>query len=242
MTVREVAKWAFPSAVSVIAFVAFIVWAIASWYARSFYGFFSLRLHELGISYLDILERSVPSIALLALFCVPAAVFVSLQRREKSAGVKRPALVIPLFAVVVAVAVGVGGWTLQELGYRDADAISTSKVADYSTGFLQSTFASPLVVAWANWSGTPSQSPLLSQATDSSRKEAVYHDPQTGQTWNLVRLIGRNEDVTFYLSIADCQVYRAPSSLLVFQNPPLGFIPSESGSSSPMPACPSRFP
>ena len=248
--VRNIARWAFPSAVSVAVIFASFIWWAGAMYAQSFYGFFSLRLHELGITYLDILDRSVPTIAVVLIVAAsPLALSWGIGKlgrsnsKDSSRFTSNKSLLATLAAagtsIVVATAILVGN-VLQELGYRDADTISSTPIANYNTGALQSTFASPLVVAWISWTGTPNQSPLLTETSDKARSEAISEVDSTGATWNLVRLIGRNEGVTFYLNLADCIVYRAPTSLLVLRNPPLSFIPSEG--STPIPACPSRYP
>lgn len=239
-------RWAFPSALSVVAVVGFVIWAAGEMYAKGFYGYFSLRLHEVGVTYLDLLERATLPIVLIALPLALLAVLFSGSRlrtnatqniRDILADVKARTVWLTFVVGALVGAIVLSAEWLNDAGYRDADAISATNVANYNAGFLQATFGPPLVVAWARWEGPENQSPLVQGATSPDRSGAVAQD--ASERLNLVRLIGRNEEATFFLNLADCNVYRAPTALLTFQNPPISFVGT---GSDPIPACPSRRP
>lgn len=246
-TAAKIRRLLFPSAIPITTLAAFMVWMAGAIYLDSFYGYFTLRPDELGITYVTILERSLPIIISLGI-AVSLTIFFSAvlpgsaKRLTRWIESHRPQLNIRTvlgLALVVLSGASLGVRALDQAGARDADRMSSMDVADYYVGGLQRIYGPPLVVAYISWTGDPKNSPLPEITPQRESDGSVVRDKSTSQIWNLARQIGRNGEVTYILSLADCQVYRVPTASITLVNPTVQF--TGTGSSS-IPHCPAQFP
>ncbi|WP_420123760.1 hypothetical protein [Nakamurella sp.] len=254
---RETLRWAFPSGFAVIAVLAFVGWSLGASYLTGFYGYFGLTVQEAGVDYLEILQRATYAIGPgLLLLGITLLVLIISQRfrphgTPKAEGFKgRRYFRYVSVAIFAFTAVFAAAWILMEgpdvlkrEGLSDADQISTTGNADYYVTRLQSLFGAKTVVAYARWAGPESEDPLI--VSSALNPSAVYAAPNDGTVYNLVRILAQSGEVTSYLNIADCVVYRIPTVSIVLANPRLNLGAPVDGvaeaGSSPIPSCPTRI-